>query len=141
MQTAYVHLVRLSHRIARWCRLGRPRSRAITHISLAPTPAVSPVPNPKVLHFKRASACAGRSAHSLACAVPPASTKAAVPNLTLITRGAASNLAVSAAAGSTGTVRIHRVGVGASERMALVGRMSDVCAELDRLALRERRCA
>ena len=48
---------------------------------------------------------------------------------------------VPAAVTSRPAVRIHRVGVGSGERIALVGRMSDVCAELDRLALRERRRA
>ena len=127
MQTAYWSLVRLSHRVARaygsWCRGWRPRSRVITLVHIAPAP--------NVVHFKRAQSGAGK----LVGAAAP--TKVAAPKLTLVARGSAPN----APAPALRTVRIHRVGVGASERMALVGRMSDVCAELDRLALRERRCA
>lgn len=37
-------------------------------------------------------------------------------------------------------VRVLRTREGAIERLAIVGRMADVCAELDRLAARERPC-
>ena len=37
-------------------------------------------------------------------------------------------------------VRVLRLREGASERLAIVGRMADVCAELDRLAARESLC-
>lgn len=38
------------------------------------------------------------------------------------------------------TVRVLRRREGAAERLAIVGRMADVCAELDRLAAREQLC-
>ncbi|WP_158606127.1 hypothetical protein [Simplicispira hankyongi] len=37
-------------------------------------------------------------------------------------------------------VRVLRMREGTTERLAIVGRMADVCAELDRLAARERLC-
>ena len=37
-------------------------------------------------------------------------------------------------------VRVLRTREGATERLAIVGRMADVCAELDRLVARERLC-
>lgn len=37
-------------------------------------------------------------------------------------------------------VRVLRLREGAAERLAIVGRMADVCAELDRLVARESHC-
>lgn len=53
--------------------------------------------------------------------------------------------ACSAASGMLKThptrpVRVLRMREGTTERLAIVGRMADVCAELDRLAARERLC-
>ena len=134
MQTAYFQLVRLFHRFSRWCHSLWARSRfgSITSPARA---------HPNVRDFNRAGACTQRRASALPPAVKPASEKAATPGLTLVATSSTPNPAAPFVTAAARTVRIHRVGAGASERMALVGRMSDVCAELDRLVLRERRRA
>lgn len=135
MQTAYARFIRLSRLISRWGRHWRRRRSARKAAVTAPIA-------PNVLRFKRAATGAQRSSDTVVSPPTNASSHVATASLVLVGRNTAvANPDVPIAVTSRRAVRIHRVGVGAGERIALVGRMADVCAELDRLALRERRRA
>ncbi len=64
----------------------------------------------------------------------------AVPMRCCLQRPARSAAAPNARTSAVRPVRVLRTRDGATERLAIVGRMAEVCAELDRLAARESLC-
>lgn len=103
------------------------------------SPAVPPPSKADIVQFRGTSCGDHRGAMpgSLAQKSKPAPN----PKLTLVEQASTKNSNPSTSFTASRRVRIHRAGEGAAERMVLVGRMADVCAELDRLALRELRRA
>ena len=132
MQTFHPQWARLSGFISLLRLRLSPRRRVTPHAA----PAVA---NAEVLLFRREAARGARSAKSDASAQKNRPITAA--NLKLVEPRSSDNVAAPMALAPSRRVRVHRVGEGATERLVLVGRMSDVCAELDRLVLRERRRA
>lgn len=132
MQTFHFHWARLSGFISLLRLRVSPRRQVSPHAA----PAVA---DAEVLLFRRETARGPHSAKSDASAQKNRPRPAA--NLKLVEPRSSSNVAAPMAFAPSRCVRVHRVGEGATERLVLVGRMSDVCAELDRLALRERRRA
>lgn len=128
MQTALCQFVRLSRHVSGWCRGLWPRTdpaafqRTGVHFASAGKPLPSRAGASALAH---ANTDRTRETRSIVIPAAPAATAPAA----------------RAPVAPTRAVRVHRAGAGSGERLALVGRMSDVCAELDRLASRERRCA
>lgn len=102
-------------------------------------PAVPPPGNADIAQFRSTST--GDNRGEKPGSLAQKGKLATNPKLTLVEQATTKNLNPSTSFAASRRVRIHRAGEGATERMVLVGRMSDVCAELDRLALRELRRA
>lgn len=125
MQIAFRHLSRLSLSLVTLCRsFGGDAAHQRSHPARkAPPAAVRPID----LSSPSASACSTSSAAlqgvrvaSARCTRPPAASRASIQ--------------------PSRTVRVLRKREGSAEHLAIVGRMADVCAELDRLVARERLC-
>ena len=128
MQTAFRHLSRLSLSLVTLCRsFGGDAAHQRSHPARkAPPAAVRPI-DLSSLSSPSANACSTSSAAlqgvrvaSARCTRPPAASRASIQ--------------------PSRTVRVLRKREGSAEHLAIVGRMADVCAELDRLVARERLC-
>ncbi|AVO42517.1 hypothetical protein [Simplicispira suum] len=130
MQIAFHHLSRLSLSFVTLCRsFGGEAAHKRSHAAKnAPAAVVHPIEltgtsSPPPATSPRSAGRAapqGARAASARCTRPPVASRASIQ--------------------PARTVRVLRKREGSAEHLAIVGRMADVCAELDRLAARERLC-
>lgn len=144
MHTFSVHFSRFSRVFTSWCsRAGQTRpsgqpARVRANFSKDDTFEIidSPLSGGKGISVSTADSA---NPSSVACSAAPHPTiKRTAPQATARRHTQSVQAPVSQA--RPHVVRVLRARDGSTERLALVGRMADVCAELDRLVARERLC-